>query len=132
MHDCYFRLKHPINYTNHAKILFVYCRHSYLESERKVLVLDTSVVDVLDSSRLLSSTTMTSPTSCLSVVIICPTVKHLNSLRRECGVGQLRDDLEQRLLTPDLIDELNAEIDAVRLDVQLNVDDMDLAQSEFQ
>lgn len=105
----------------------------YFEAERRTLVLDTLIVDALNGGGGGSFHATTTSNSCsLSVVVICPTAKHLESLRRDCSSGQLREDLEQRLLTADLIDELNAEVDAVRLEVHLDVDDVALAQSDFQ
>lgn len=108
--------------------LFLYYVARYFEAERRMLVLDTLIVDVPNGD----CGSFRTNSSCLSVVVICPTLKHLESLRLDCSSGQLRDDLEQRLLTADLIDELNAEVDAVRLEVQLDVDDVELAQSDFQ
>lgn len=116
-----------------------HCR--FFEAERRVLVLDT-VIDHGPTDGHLHRSRSTKPAAAsadadgdieaLSVTIICPTAKHLESIRRHCNCGLLREDLEERLLTSDLMDELTtALVDAVRLDVQLDEDDVDMAQYEL-
>lgn len=93
-----------------------------------MLVLDTTIGDVPDAEMIQSTS---SASSCLHVIIICPSVKHVESLRRDCGADKLREDLEQHLLCADLLDELNTEIDAIRLDVQLDINELEQTEVEL-
>jgi len=83
----------------------------YFEQDRAVLVLDTDSNDALN------------------IFCVCTKLDQIAQLNEDLSTGKLKSDLEQILTTREVLQPLG--IAGVKLDIEVNQDDLDAAGKEL-